>query len=94
MGFCSLCKFLGGSNEPGHGLDLETVERKSLPPWKSHPMTGEERDVPWTVAAEAWVSYRGWGNVRSRFKCRRQEVLMGPGRSEKGVVEGPSHVGT
>lgn len=66
----------------------------SAPLPKSHPMTGEERDVPRTVAAEAWISYRGWGNVRSRFKCRRQEDLMGPGRSGKGVVEGPSHVGT
>lgn len=44
------------------------------------------------VAAEAWVSYRGWGNVRN--KGRRQEVLIGPGSDEKGVVEGPAHAGT
>lgn len=50
--------------------------------------------MPWMVAAEVWVSYRGWGNVRNKFKGRRQEVLIEPGRGEKGVVEGPAHAGT
>lgn len=68
------------------------MERKSLPSKKPHLMTGEERDMPWMVAAEAWVSYRGWDNVRN--KGRRQEVLTGPGRGGKGVVEGPAHAGT
>lgn len=57
-------------------------------------MTGEERDIPWMAAAEAWVSYRGWGSVRSKVKGRRQEVLIEPGRGGKGVGEGPAHAGT
>lgn len=55
-------------------------------------MTGKERDMPWMVAAEAWISYRDWGNVKN--KGRRQEVLTGPERGEEGVVEGPAHAGT
>lgn len=47
-------------SQPGHGLDLEIVERNNLPPRKPCPMTGKERDMPWMVAAEAWISYRDW----------------------------------
>lgn len=79
-------------SQPGHGLDLEIVERNNLPPRKPCPMTGKERDMPWMVAAEAWISYRDWGNVKN--KGRRQEVLTGPERGEEGVVEGPAHAGT
>lgn len=53
-------------------------------------MPGKERDMPWVVVAEVLVSHRGWGYVRSKLKGRRQEILIGPGRGEKGVVEGPA----
>lgn len=66
MGFCSLCKFLGGLNELGYGLDLEIVERKSLLFKKLYFMIGEERDMLWMVVVEVWVSYRGWDNVRNK----------------------------